>query len=378
MSKAVSGPVSAFALFTSMVTLGAGCSGGDDPSGAPCTPRSLGTHAWPPLPTPTPTPTPIPGLPGATSGTATLTAIPSFGDNPGGLAMYAYAPASAKPGAPVVVALHGCTQSATAYANAGWNAIADQIGVVVVYAEQATTNDFQRCFRWWEPAHTTRDRGEAKSIRSMVDAARAKYGSGDAYVTGLSAGGAMTAVMLATYPDVFRAGAIMSGLPYHCAQTKNDAYGCMSGKDLAPAAWRALLPSEVLGQPPRVSIWHGDTDYVVRTTNATQLVRQWTAANQLTDEPTATETVGPATHDVYRDARGVARVERWTIRGMSHGVALDPKGGCGTAAAYMLDEGLCSAQKAAEFFGLMGGRSASGNRSPGASGEAGGSRDCTE
>jgi hypothetical protein len=63
--------------------------------------------------------------------------------------------------------------------------------------------------------------------------------------------------------------------------------------------------------------------------------------------------VGKGTHDEYRDASGAVRVESWSITGMSHGVSVNPSAGCGTAAAYVIDEGLCSTQKAAEFFGLV-------------------------
>lgn len=307
----------------------------------------------------------------ALGGGSALEPVASFGDNPGGLAMYVHAPASLRAGAPVVVALHGCTQNASAYASAGWNELADQIGFVVVYAEQSTSNDAQRCFRWWDPAQTSRDGGEPRSIKSMVDYARTKYGARDAYVTGLSAGGAMTAVMLATYPDVFRAGAVMSGLPYHCATSQSDAYTCMGGsKDETAAALKSALPSAALADPPRVAVWHGAADYLVRPANATSLVRQWTAAHGLDEKASATEHVGKATHDVFRDAHGVVQVESWIIDGMGHGVALDPKNGCGTAGAFLLDEALCSTRKAAEFFGIASGGSTGGGTPSG--GSAGG------
>lgn len=312
----------------------------------------------------------------ALGGGAALESVPSFGDNPGGLAMYVHAPASLRAGAPVIVALHGCTQNASAFASAGWNELADQIGFVVVYAEQSTSNDASRCFRWWDPAQTSREGGEPRSIKAMVDYARTKYGAKDAFVTGLSAGGAMTTVMLATYPDVFRAGAVMSGLPYHCASSQSDAYTCMGGsKGLTAAALKSALPPAALANPPRLAVWHGAADYLVRPQNATWLVQQWTGAHGLGDKPTATEKVGKATHDTYKDAQGVVQVESWLIDGMGHGVALDPKNGCGTAGAFLLDESLCSARKAAEFFGVAAGGSGAGAAGGGSS--SGGNRhDC--
>ncbi len=139
--------------------------------------------------------------------------------------MFVHAPASVTPGAPIVVALHGCTQSASAYAAAGWNALVDREGFGVVYPEQSSTNDIQRCFRWWDPAHTTRDRGEAKSVYSMVQAARDKYGAkGDAIVTGLSAGAASCG----------KAGAFMLDVALCSTQKAADFFGLTSSSTVGP------------------------------------------------------------------------------------------------------------------------------------------------
>lgn len=306
-------------------------------------------------------------LPGPTS-TNGLTAVASFGANPGGLKMYAHAPAGGKADA-VVVALHGCTQSAAAYVSAGWNDLADKAGFAVVYAEQTSSNNSQQCFRWFDSAHTTRGKGEAASIAAIAQYAKKQYGASHVYVTGLSAGGAMTAVMLATYPDVFEAGAVMAGLPYACATSQLDAYSCMSpGKDKTPEAWAALVPKLAGANAPRVSIWQGDKDYTVNPSNLKALVRQWTKVNGVADTPSASNTEGKGAHDEYRDSSGVVRVESWTISGMSHGVSVDPSGGCGAAGAYVIDEGLCSTRKAASFFGLV----AADPAAPGASNPSGG------
>lgn len=291
-------------------------------------------------------------LPGATGG-GDLQPVTTFGDNPGALAMYVHAPASGKASA-VVVALHGCTQSASAYVGAGWNELADKAGFVVVYAEQSSANNLNRCFNWYEAGDTARGQGEARSIAAMTEYAKKTYGATKAYVTGLSAGAAMTAVMLATYPDLFEAGAIMAGLPYDCATSMTDAFSCMNpGKTKTPEQWAALLPKVSGANPPRVSIWQGDADWTVRPANMDALVAQFTAANSVADKASSTETEGPATHEEYKDSSGVVRVESWLIKGMSHGVAISAKEGCGTAGAYILDVGLCSTTKAAAFFGLV-------------------------
>lgn len=318
----------------------------------------------------------LPGIPGLPTGSLAMTAVASFGDNPGALKMYVHAPKGGAAAA-VVVAMHGCTQTASDYASAGWSELADKAGFAVVYPEQTSANNAQKCFRWFDKAQISREGAEARSIASMTDYAMKQYGATKAYVTGLSAGAAMTSVMLATYPDLFEAGAIMAGLPYACATSQSDAYTCMSpGRDRTPAAWADLVPRITGASPPRVSIWHGDADWIVRPANETQLVRQWTGVAGVAAEPATTATVGPATHEEYTDGAGVVRVESWLIKGMGHGVVLDPKAGCGKAGAYLLDKGLCSTTKAAMFFGLIasdGTPTPGATNPPGASSSGGGS-----
>jgi poly(hydroxyalkanoate) depolymerase family esterase len=310
----------------------------------------------------------LPGLGGA----AGLAEVTAFGDNPGRLKMFLHAPPNGKASA-VVVAMHGCTQGARDYASAGWNELADEAGFAVVYPEQTAANNAQRCFRWFDKTQIGREGAEAKSIAAMTEYAKQEYGATKAFVTGLSAGAAMTSVMLATYADLFEAGAIMAGLPYACATSQTDAYACMSpGRDKTAEAWADLVPASTRASSPRVSIWHGDADWIVRPANEKQLVRQWTGVAGVAGEPTTTTTEGAATHAEYKDSAGVVRVESWLVKGMGHGVALAPKSGCGKAGAYLLED-LCSTTKAAMFFGLIaadgtpvpGGGDSPGARSPG-------------
>lgn len=170
----------------------------------------------------------------------TLTRVTDFGTNPGALTMYVHRPATLPAHPPVVVALHGCTQSAQVYAdNSGLPQLADQDGFLLVLAETSAANNPSRCFNWFQSGDNRRGQGEALSVRQMVSHAVTAYGADPrrVYVTGLSAGGAMTAVMLATYPDVFSAGAVVAGLPYDCTRD-NSPYTCMNpGVDLSPADW---------------------------------------------------------------------------------------------------------------------------------------------
>jgi poly(hydroxyalkanoate) depolymerase family esterase len=273
--------------------------------------------------------------------------------------MYVYVPTKVAERPAVVVALHGCTQSAKDYVNAGWNDLAEAWGFYVVYPEQQMANNMNRCFNWYEGAEIKRAGGEPTSIVQMVDKAKATYGATRAFVTGLSAGAAMTAVMLATYPDVFEAGSIDAGLPYACATSMTQAYTCMGGNTKKTAdAWGDLVRQAFAGAAaPRVQIWQGSADYTVRPGNLTELGKQWTNVAGTDDKADETTSVGPATRKRYKNATGTTLVETFEIPNMGHGTAIKSQGeggvACGKPGAYILESGICSTYHAGTFFGLQ-------------------------
>ncbi|MEU2611958.1 PHB depolymerase family esterase [Micromonospora sp. NPDC007271] len=291
---------------------------------------------------------------------ATLTQVASFGSNPGNLAMYAYRPDGLPANAPAVVLLHGCTQNASGYfANSGWQKYADLWKFALIVPQQPAANNSSSCFNWFETGDTARGQGEALSIKQMVDHAKTNYGidASRVYVSGLSAGGAMSAVMLATYPDVFAAGSVIAGIPYRCATSTTTAYSCMSpGVDKTPAQWGDLVRgaySGYAGPRPRVAIWHGTSDYTVAVANATESRDQWTNVLGVSQTPTSTASLPAGTSlEVY----GNDAVRVYRVSGMGHGTPVDPGSAtdqCGTATAYFLDT-ICSTYRDALFFGLGG------------------------
>ncbi|GAB2815073.1 PHB depolymerase family esterase [Streptomyces chlorus] len=295
-----------------------------------------------------------------------LTKVTGFGSNPGQLNMYVYRPTSLSAKPAVVFALHGCTQNAQTYAdNSGLPEIADRYGFLVVFAETTGSNNLNKCFNWFQTSDNRRGQGEAASIRQMAAHTVSAYGvdAGRTYVTGLSAGGAMTSVMLATYPDVFQAGAVVAGLPYGCADDVSAAFPCMSpGVDRTPAQWaqkvRDAHPSWS-GPWPRVAVWHGDKDTTVVPRNADELRDQWTALHGLSQTPTRTSAIGPNStrHEEHAAADGSVAVEVNRVPGIGHGTPVDPGSGaqqCGSTGTTHFPDSICSSYWIAQFFGLDG------------------------
>jgi poly(hydroxyalkanoate) depolymerase family esterase len=299
--------------------------------------------------------------PDTTVRTEGLQEIVGFGSNPGDVRMFAYVPERLPRNPALVVALHGCAQSALAYdSGSGWSTLAEAHGFVVVYPEQQRSNNPQGCFSWFLPSDTTRDGGEALSIRQMVDEAIRKWGIDRrrVFVTGLSAGGAMASTMLATYPDVFSGGAIIGGLPYGCATTVEEAFAAMLGKRTRPQhalGDRVRMASPHRGPWPRISVWHGSADPIVRPSNAGDVIRQWAEVHQLPLAPTHEEFVCGHLRRVWNGADGAPLIEAYTVFGMGHGVPLSTGHGderCGTIGPFFLEAGLSSTHQIAKFWGL--------------------------
>lgn len=306
---------------------------------------------------------------GAAGGTGDgrLVEVPEFGPNPGALRMLTHLPATLRPGAPLIVALHGCTQTAAGYdRGCGWSAMADRLGFALLLPEQRRANNPNLCFNWFEPGDAMRGAGEAASIRAGIAHMVAAHGLDPdrVFVTGLSAGGAMTAVMLATYPEVFAAGAVVAGLPYGAGWGVPEALRAMSQPgDLPPSARgdavRRAGRHDGAWPPtswPRVSIWHGDADATVQSGNAEASVRQWLDLHGLAGAaPVVLRRSAGHVVRRWHGTDGRIRVEDHRIAGMGHGVPLSPGAGedcCGEAGAYMLDVGVSSTHGILAFWGL--------------------------
>jgi poly(hydroxyalkanoate) depolymerase family esterase len=291
---------------------------------------------------------------------ARLGVMEGFGSNPGELVARIYLPDGLRERAPLVVVLHGCTQSASFYdKGSGWSELACRHGFALLFPEQRRTNNANLCFNWFEPADARRGRGEALSISQMIQhmISRHDLDPSRVFVTGLSAGGAMAAAMLATYPELFAGGAIIAGLPFASANNVAEAlermrgHGAPSRQDLA-ARLQAAAP--LGGAKPTLSVWHGTRDTIVDPVNARAIVDQWRDLHGLGTTPGAVEAIDGHRREVWRDAAGRDIVEEYMVQGMGHGTPLDTLGAenCGTPGPHMLEANICSTSRIARFWGL--------------------------
>jgi poly(hydroxyalkanoate) depolymerase family esterase len=243
---------------------------------------------------------------------------------------------------------------------AGWSTLADRYGFVVLLPQQQISNNPSNGFNWFLPGDTERGKGEAQSIRHMVEMAIIEHGIDRrrVFITGLSAGGAMACVMLATYPELFAAVAVIAGLPFGTATTLNEALESMVHVRARSAReWGDLVraASQHRGPWPRLSVWHGGADAVVKRENADQIVKQWIDVHGLDHQPTIEEMVDGYPRRVWRNRAGADAIELYVIPGMAHGAPLatgsDEKH-CGVPGAFLLEVGISSSYHIARFWGL--------------------------
>jgi poly(hydroxyalkanoate) depolymerase family esterase len=226
--------------------------------------------------------------------------------------------------------------------------------------QQQPLNNANGCFNWFNPEDTARDSGEACSIRQMITRAVKDIGIDREriFITGLSAGGAMTSVMLATYPEVFAAGAVIAGLPFGVASNVREALSGMFQSPSRPSAELGDLvrhASSHKGPWPKLSVWHGSADRTVNPANANEIVKQWLDVHQLPSAPMSEGTVNGYPRQVWWNAEGETIIESYTITDMAHGTPLgigDNDKRYGTQGAFLIEAGISSSYQIANFFGL--------------------------
>lgn len=246
-----------------------------------------------------------------------------------------YIPPQAQAGGPplpLVVMLHGCAQDALDFARGtGMNEAARAQGLFVLYPEQAAQLYPQRCWNWFKHSHQAAGRGEPAILASMVRQVMAQHAIDPrrVYVAGLSAGGAMAAILGQTHPELFAAVGVHSGLAAGSAHDLPSSLAAMQRG--APAARRAPVPTIV---------FHGDADRTVHPANGDQVLAAAVPAGARAEsERVALPGRRASTHRVQRDAAGQVVAEQWLVHGAGHawsggrpaGSFTDPSGPDATA-----------------------------------------------
>ena len=281
----------------------------------------------------------------------------SYTNGSGTLSYELYIPSTYRPGtpAPMVVALHGCTETADVYRQlSGWDKLAEAKGFIVVYPQQSSSRNNQRCWNWFQQADMQRGAGEPSMIVGMVSSVERQHSvdSHRVYVAGFSAGGAMANVMAATYPDVFAAVGVGSGCEYNGLPCVG--YQGPDATQTGQAAYKAM------GTHARVMpaiVFQGDADNIVAPANAPLIVHEWQVTDDYADDgalngsiPTSpTKTSGGSvpggrsyTVTRYGDGHGKVLIDYWVVHGMNHAWSggsssepyADPTGPNETAAMY--------------------------------------------
>ncbi len=290
----------------------------------------------------------------------------NYSGPPGHRPYFVYTPTSYQVGVtvPLIVMLHGCTQSAADFAaSTRMNLLADEHNFIVAYPQQTRKNNSLSCWNWFDSAHHWRDHGEPAIIAGIVqeiqqNTAQWTIDTGRIYVAGISAGAAMSVILGATYPDVFAAIGVHSGLAFQAASSTGNGLS-VARRGVPDPVQQGRLAYKAMGNAARVVptiVFHGTKDSVNNIINGDQVAQQWIETNMLAsqntylasfDSPTniTTGTV-PRGHSyttyTWQDSSGYIIQEYWKVNALGHawsggksgGSFTDPRGPDASQALY--------------------------------------------
>ena len=225
-------------------------------------------------------------------------------------------------GAPLLVMLHGCTQTPEDFAlGTRMNRLAGEQGYVVAWPAQSVERNQNRCWNWFRRGDQQRGQGEPAMLAALTRelVATHRLDARRVYVAGLSAGGAMAAVLASTHPDVYAAIGVHSGLPVGLASNVPSAFAAMR------SGGRGVRASASAGDAVPAIVFHGDSDTTVHPGNGHGVVEQslgesgaTTAGKSSTVQRSAAAGGRDATRTVHRTADGRIAAEHWVIHGAGH------------------------------------------------------------
>ena len=221
---------------------------------------------------------------------------------------------------PLLVALHGCAQNSADFeAGTAFDFVAEREGFLVVYPEQPGSRNPNHCWNWFNPEHQYRRSGEPAAILELVETLAVRYtiDRSRIFVTGLSAGGAMAAILAEQAPDVFAGAGIMAGTALHAARDLASAYRVMANADIRVLAHRVPVADRRFHRT-RVTVWAGRRDAFIAPNNATVLARQFARLAGLDREADTVERLPRVEILRWHDATGRLRVEERRLSEVGH------------------------------------------------------------
>lgn len=272
----------------------------------------------------------------------------SFTNHAGARNYKLYIPASYQGQAmPVMVMLHGCTQNPDDFANGTrMNAVAEEKQCFVIYPAQTQAANSSKCWNWFNAVDQQREQGEPAIIAGITREVIGNYklDAGKVYVAGLSSGGAMAVIMGTTYPDLYAAVGVHSGLPYASAQDLPSALSAMRGSASGSQRQHARRSDSSSHSMP-IIVFHGDRDTTVNARNGDQLMEQ-NVSGLIPDRRDTGKRIKPDviveqgkvpnghryTRTSHHDDDGHAIAEHWVIHGAGHAWAGGSKSGSYTDA----------------------------------------------
>ena len=220
------------------------------------------------------------------------------------------------PPAGLIIMLHGCKQNPDDFAvGTGMNEVADTKNFIVAYPQQESSANAAACWNWFVPAHQMRDRGEPALMAALTRALTTEFNipAGKVFAAGLSAGGAMAAILAETYPELYAAVGIHSGLAYGSANDVMSAFAAMRGDRLVRARTTADATA------PRMILFQGSKDSTVHPSNVEALMsRRSDASLQRVIDPAANHNGRNVNRQVFHNAAGVHVLEVWEIEETGH------------------------------------------------------------
>lgn len=224
----------------------------------------------------------------------------------------------AKPPRGLIVMLHGCQQNADDFATGTkMNELAATHNLVVAYPSQTSSANAGNCWNWFEPGHQMRDRGEPAILAGITRQLMQEFKlqRAQVFVAGLSAGGAMAAVLAETYPDLYAASGIHSGLAYRSANDVMSAFSTMQGDASVGSSVRRPRPEPNV----RAIIFHGEADRTVSPSNGRRLVGTFAVPGSSPTIATGVSGSGRSfSREVYKGASADSDLEFWSIAGAGH------------------------------------------------------------